>query len=365
MASQQGRGYDRKEGSDMTAPVGDTMRDPLKPGPPCRPAWYETGKRYAQSDRRKAQWQLANTFLPYAILWYVMVRSIHLGYPYAATLLLFVPAAGLLVRIFIFFHDCCHGSFFASKRANTILGYVCGILVFTPLEDWRFTHLRHHATYANLDSRGVGDITTLTVSEYVQASKSKRIRYCLYRNPLILFFLGPVFYFLMRQRYPSRKVSKKARRSVYITNLLISSVVLSAAWAIGFRTYLLIQLPIILLAATMGVWLFYVQHQFDGVYWARKDQWDAMRAALEGCSFYKLPAVLQWFSGSIGFHFIHHLWSRIPNYHLKLCYDSVSELQSKEPLTIRASLASPRLKLWDEKAQKLVGFGSLKSRTPE
>jgi omega-6 fatty acid desaturase (delta-12 desaturase) len=304
---------------------------------------------------------MADTFIPYVILWYLMIRSIQLGYPYAVTLMLAVPAAGLLVRIFILFHDCVHSSFFASSRANTVLGYVCGTLVFTPLEDWRFTHLRHHATFANLDARGVGDVTTLTVTEYVNSPWAKRLRYRLYRNPLVLFGVGPLFYFLVRQRWPSRAVSKKARRSVHITTLAVIGTALAVTLTIGLKTYLLIQLPVLWLAGVGGVWLFYVQHQFEGVYWARREAWDPLRAALGGCSFYKLPEILRWFSGSIGLHFIHHLRSRIPNYNLKPCYDAVPELQAKEPLALRKSLSSSKLKLWAEELRTLVGFPVLES----
>lgn len=325
--------------------------------PPYRwPDWYRELKKFERRDWRKAAWQIADTLIPYLALWYLMIRSIQLGYPYAMTLVLAVPAGGLLVRIFILFHDCVHSSFFASATANTVLGYVCGTLVLTPFEDWRFTHLRHHATYANLDARGVGDITTMTVTEYVNSPWPKRLRYRLYRNPLVLFGVGPLFYFLVRQRWPSRAVSKKARRSVLFTNFLVAGVVLTAVGAIGLKTYLLVQLPILWLGGAGGIWLFYVQHQFEGVYWARKGAWDPLRAAVDGSSFYKLPEILRWFSGSIGLHFIHHLGSRIPNYNLKSCYDAVPELQAKEPLTLRKSLSSPRLKLWDEESRKLVGF---------
>jgi omega-6 fatty acid desaturase (delta-12 desaturase) len=336
-------------------------RIPLASPPYRWPDWHRNLKRFEIRDAKKAVWQLAGTFAPYLFLWYLMIRSVQLGYPYALTLLLAVPAAGLLVRIFILFHDCVHSSFFASANANTVLGYLCGALVFTPLEDWRFDHLRHHATYANLDARGVGDIKTLTVTEYVKSPWPKRWQYRLYRNPLVLFGVGPLYHFLVRQRWPRRAISRKARRSVLLTNVLVAAVVLSAAWVIGLRTYLLVQLPVLWLGGAGGIWLFYVQHQFEGVYWARREAWDPLRAAVDGSSFYQLPAVLRWFSGSIGIHFIHHLASRIPNYHLKRCYDSIPELQAKEPLTLRKSLGSPRLKLWDEDRQQLVGFSALKS----
>lgn len=346
----------------MAEPAKQNFNQIQSESPPYSwPAWRKRLKQFETRDSRKAVWQLADAFIPYFILWHLMIRSVQLGYPYALTLLMALPAAGLLVRIFILFHDCVHGSFFASKKTNTLLGYICGVLVFTPLEDWRFTHLKHHATFANLDSRGVGDVTTLTVAEYVKLPRLKRLQYRLYRNPLVFLGAGPLYYFLVRQRWPSRAVSKKARRSVLFTNILIAGVVLFAVRTIGLKPYLLIQLPILWLAGAGGIWLFFVQHQFEGVYWARKDDWDPLRAAMDGSSYYKLPAVLRWFSGSIGIHFVHHLASRIPNYNLKRCLDSIPELQAKAPLNFRKSLDSPGLKLWDEEREKLVGFSVLKS----
>ena len=320
------------------------------------PEWYPKLAAFRNSDRRKSIWQLVNTLIPYACLWYLMIRSIQLDYPYALTLVLAMPAAALLVRIFILFHDCVHGSFLRSKRANTFFGYLLGILVFTPYEDWRYSHLRHHVTYANLDARGFGDIWTMTLAEYEDSPKRTRMVYRLYRNPVIMLGLGAVFTFLLSNRFPTRRVKRKERISVLITNLLIVAVFLIAAWTIGWQIYLLIQLPVIWLAGAAGIWLFYVQHQYEGVYWARKGRWDRMRAAMEGSSFYRLPAVIRWFSGNIGYHHVHHLSPRIPNYYLKKCYDAVDALQTKSPLTFFKSLSCFRLKMWDEEQQTMVAF---------
>jgi len=328
------------------------------------PAWYGSLTKYQQRDLGKAAWQLVNTFVPYLLLWYLMIRSIQQGYPYVLTLALALVAAAFLARIFIFFHDCVHGSFFASDRANTILGYVCGILVFTPLEDWRFTHYRHHDTYANLDARGYGDITLMTMSEYRGSSLRKRMGYRLYRNPLVLFGLGPLFHFMFRQRLPTWHTGRAEHRSVLLTDLGIVAIASIATWIIGWKTYLLIQVPVLWMAGAAGIWLFYVQHQFAGVYWARSDNWDPVRAAFDGSSFYDLPPVLRWFSGNIGYHFLHHIQYGIPNYHLQACYDAVPELHRKTPLTLRKSLTSVRLKLWDEEVQKLVGHSRLSDRRP-
>lgn len=320
------------------------------------PAWHAQLADFRQADNRKAVWQLTNTLIPYLGLWYLMIRSMALGHSYLWTLLLAVPAAAFLVRIFILFHDCVHGSLFTRKGANTFFGYLCGVLVFTSLENWRFSHLRHHVSYANLDARGFGDIWTMTLTEYRNAPPEQRLRYRLYRNPVILFALGAFFTFILGNRLPTRKVRRIERMSVLFTNLLILGLALLVAYFIGWRTYLSIQLPVLWLAGCAGIWLFYVQHQFSGVYWARKRDWDALRAAMEGSSFYRLPAVLRWFSSNIGYHHVHHLGPRIPNYRLKACYDAIPALQAKPPLTIAQSLGTIHLKLWDEARQELVDF---------
>jgi omega-6 fatty acid desaturase (delta-12 desaturase) len=249
-----------------------------------------------------------------------------------------------------------HGSFFRSKRANTFFGYVLGVLVFTAFEDWRFSHLRHHVTYANLDTRGFGDIWTMTVKEYEYASRRKRLQYRLYRNPLVLIGLGAFFNFVLSNRIPTRKLKRNELMSVVLTNLLIVAVALTAAEIIGWRTYFMIQLPVLWIAGALGIWLFYVQHQFPGGYWTHKDDWDPMRAALEGSSFYDLPSVLRWFSANIGYHHVHHLSPRIPNYHLKTCHDSVPALQDRPTLTVATSLPCIQLKLWDEERREMVPF---------
>ncbi len=320
------------------------------------PDWYNGLKKYQHPERIKSVWQLLNTLLPYFFMWYLMVRSIQLGYPYFYTLLLAVPAAAFLVRIFILFHDCVHGSFFPSKQANSILGYLLGVLVFTSFEDWRFCHLRHHASYANLDARGFGDIWTITIDEYRDMTKPGQLIYRLYRNPVVMIGLGALFTFLYQNRLPSRTVKRKEKISTVFTNLMIVSLAISASFLMGWKTYLLIQIPVIWLAGAAGIWLFYVQHQFPGGYWARKKNWNRLRAAMEGSSFYKLPALMRWVSGSIGFHHIHHLSPKIPNYQLKKCYEAVPELKERKPVFFLESLSFIKLKLWDEYRQKMIGF---------
>jgi omega-6 fatty acid desaturase (delta-12 desaturase) len=289
-----------------------------------------------------------------------MIWSVREGYSYWFTLLLAFIASLFLVRLFILFHDCVHGSLFPKQGVNTFFGHALGLLVFTPFDDWRLSHLRHHASYADLDARGFGDIWTMTRSEYADSSKVHRMAYRLYRHPLILLGLGAVWSFLLRFRLPSRLSKRKARVSVLFTNLMIVAVLIVAAQTVGLRTYLVIQLPILWFAGIVGIWLFYVQHQFEGVYWARREDWDALLAAMEGSSFYALPAVFRWISANIGYHHVHHLSPRIPNYRLKQCCDSLPELKNKPALTISKSLSAIRLNLWDEERGQLIGFSELR-----
>ena len=336
-----------------------------QPGRPrtitTRPDWFPMLDKYSQADRRTAIGQLLNTLIPYAGLWTLMVFTVVQGYSYWITLALALVAAALQVRIFIFFHDCCHNAFFESKRANRAWGLVTGVLTFTPFDDWRRAHAVHHATAGNLDRRGVGDVFTMTVGEYMAASRWRRLGYRLFRHPLVLLGLGPVWIFLISQRFPHKDSGRRERNSVLITNVALLAIIVGASLTVGLRTYLLVQLPVILLAGVMGIWLFYVQHQYENVYWARHDQWDPFQAALAGSSYYKLPKVAQWFTGNIGLHHIHHLRPRIPNYRLQECYDQVPALQQVEPLTFIASLRSLHLRLWDEEQGKLVSLGSLKA----
>ncbi|MCJ2165661.1 MULTISPECIES: fatty acid desaturase [unclassified Pseudodesulfovibrio] len=317
-------------------------------------------KPYAKPDVVRAVWQVVNTFLPYFGLWGLLVYLLKNGASVLVICPLLVLAALLLVRIFIIFHDCAHGSFFASRRANVILGYVSGFLTFTPFAYWQRHHLVHHGTYANLDKRGVGDLWTLTVNEYRALSPLKRLAYVLYRNPFVFLGIGPGYSFLVTQRFLSRTEGKPERFSAMITNAAIVAIISVASLTIGFKTYLMIQLPIMLVAGAVGVWLFYVQHQFEGVYWAHQDEWDPVKAAMDGSSYYKLPKVLQWFTGNIGLHHVHHVLPRIPNYRLQESYDATPAMQKVAPLTLRKSMGSLRLNLWDEERQKLVSFKSLR-----
>jgi omega-6 fatty acid desaturase (delta-12 desaturase) len=267
-----------------------------------------------------------------------------------------VLAGGVLVRVFILFHDCGHGSFFASRLANDVWGFVAGLATFTPYYQWRWEHSQHHATAGNLDQRGVGDVWTLTVQEYLESSRWKRFAYRLARNPVVLFVLAPLFLFVVMQRIPSRTASARERHSVWWMNLALLGMVGAMSLTIGFVPYLLVQLTAMTVAGSAGVWLFYVQHQFEDAYWERGADWDYTEAALAGSSFYKLPRILQWFSGNIGFHHIHHLSPRIPNYNLERCHRSDPFFHDVKPVTLLGSLKSLTLRLWDESGKRLVGY---------
>jgi omega-6 fatty acid desaturase (delta-12 desaturase) len=281
-----------------------------------------------------------------------------LRFPYWVTLLLAVPAAGFLVRTFIIFHDCGHGSFFKTRKANDTLGIITGVLTFTPYYRWRHHHALHHATSSNLDRRGADFVPTMTIDEYQALSLWKKFLYQLSRNPLLMFTVGSTFVFLIAHRFPYKTKGKRERNSVYWTNLAILGII-ALAWAtIGWQAYLLVQLPIIILGSTVGVWMFYVQHQFEETYWERHENWSFESAALEGSSFYKLPKVFQWITGNIGFHHVHHLSPRIPNYHLEKAHNDNPIFQEVEPLTFLESLRCLSLRLWDEEKRIMVGFES-------
>jgi acyl-lipid omega-6 desaturase (Delta-12 desaturase) len=326
-----------------------------------KPEWYKATADYLRRDIRKARWQLFTTLVPYLLLLALMVQTVRLGYSYGITLALGVFAAALLIRIFILFHDCTHGSLLPSPRWNRNVGYLCGILAFTAFHDWRRSHAGHHITAGDLDRRGVGDITTMTVEEYLAAPPLQRLAYRLYRSPFVLLGIGPFYYFLLRNRYPSPGAKKIDFVSVIVTNLALVAIVVIASLTIGFRTYLLVQLPVLIMGTTLGVWLFYIQHQFEGVYWARHEDWDPWQVVMTGASYYQLPKLLQWVTGNIGFHHVHHMRPGIPNYRLQECHEATPELQAVKPLTLKQSLKSLQMNLYDEQQRKLVSFRSLKS----
>ncbi len=309
---------------------------------------------------RRSVWQIVNTLASYFALWGLMIWTVEVSY--GVTLALAVVAAGFLARTFIIFHDCGHGSFFGSRRANDGLGFITGVLTFTPYGQWRYLHALHHATSGDLDRRGPGDIWTLTVQEYLEASRGKRFAYRLARNPFVLFVLAPFYVFLIQHRFPSRLVKKRDRREVHWTNAALLAIVLLMSLTIGLKAYLLIQFPVIMFAGVVGVWLFYIQHQFEGVYWERRAKWRFTDAALRGSSFYRLPKVLQWFTGNIGFHHIHHLSPAIPNYNLEKCHKGDLMFQSVKQVTLWSGMRALSFRLWDERRKELVGYGALRRR---
>jgi omega-6 fatty acid desaturase (delta-12 desaturase) len=297
---------------------------------------------------------LVNTLVPYVTLWWLMYVSLSVSY--WLTLPLAVLAGGFMVRLFIIHHDCGHGSFFKSRLANEIVGCLTGVITFTPYHQWRWEHAIHHSSSGDLDRRGTGDIWTLTVEEYLAASRWKRFSYRMARNPIVLFVIAPLFLFLVLQRLTNPRAGFRESISVYGTNLALLAVATALSQVFGFKAYVLIQLTVLMVAGSAGVWLFYVQHQFEGVYWERNENWDYATAALQGSSFYKLPKVLQWFSGNIGFHHIHHLSPKIPNYKLEDCHNDNPQFMEVEPLTLRTSLKSIRVRLWDEDRHKMIGY---------
>ena len=331
-------------------------------GIPDSAIWLKVVARYNRPDRTMSILTLADSVIPFLVLYYLMYRF--LAVSPLITLALSLPAAGFLVRIFIIFHDCGHGSFFSSRKACTIVGRILGVLLFTPYFTWTREHAVHHVTVGDLDRRGTGDIWTLTKREYLHSPLHTRVLYRIYRNPFFLFGVGAFFLFLVLHRFhgkPSgRRESVDTRHeliSVYGTDLALAAVLTLLAFIIGIRALLLIQLPILYVSAVAGVWLFYVQHQFEGVYWCRNPEWEYATVALRGSSFYRLPRVLQWFTGNIGYHHIHHLSPRIPSYKLPACHRENALFGVSTQISLRASARSLRLSLWDEKERRVTGFG--------
>ncbi len=321
-----------------------------------------TLRHFERTSAARALWQLANSLVPYLATMALMYLTVRRGLPWWTTAALAVPASGFLVRLFILMHDCTHSSFLRPRRAERILGRILGVLVFTPFAEWRHLHLAHHATSGDLSRRGVGDIWTMTVGEYLAASGPRRLQYRLVRNPVLMLLFGPLLLFLIGNRFPPRGAGRERVLSVLYTDLALAAIAVAAALTIGLGTYLVIQLPVVLLAGIWGIWLFYVQHQFEPSYWVRGEHWDAERAALQGSSYYKLPKVLQWFTGNIGLHHVHHLRPRIPNYNLQRCLDATPRFRATRPLTLSRSFRCARLALWDERAGTFVSFGAVARR---
>jgi acyl-lipid omega-6 desaturase (Delta-12 desaturase) len=321
--------------------------------------WLPALDRYRTPSQLRSLLEIAITAVPFALLWLSMWASLERSY--LLSLAIAVPAAGFLVRLFMIQHDCGHGSFFRRRWANDWTGRAIGVLTFTPYDHWRRSHAVHHASSGNLDRRGIGDITTLTVAEYLARPWWRRLAYRCYRHPLVIFGIGPAYQFLVQHRFPAHASPKGWRSwlSPMATNAAIALLAGSVIGLVGVKPFLLVQLPIILLAASIGVWLFYVQHQFEATHWAEDGSWTVHEAALHGSSHYDLPMVLRWFTANIGVHHVHHLCSRIPYYRLGRVLRDHPELQTVGRITLRDSLACVRLALWDETRGRMIPFHQL------
>jgi omega-6 fatty acid desaturase (delta-12 desaturase) len=328
----------------------------VEAGAPDVRALIQSFVRYREPDSRRALFELGVTAGCLLLGWSLMWVSLAIGY--WLTLLLAVPTAGFLVRLFMIQHDCGHGAFFRQRLANDWTGRAIGVFTLTPYDCWKRNHAMHHATSGNLDRRGIGDILTLTVDEYLSRSALGRFTYRAYRNPIVMFGIGPAYLFFLRHRLPFEQMRSGwwAWISAIGTNAGIASVAGLMIWFAGIRPFAAVQLPILCLAATIGVWLFYVQHQFENVVWARSGDWLVHDAALSGSSHYDLPAVLRWFTANIGVHHVHHLSSRIPFYRLPQVMSDHPRLKALGRVTLGQSLRSVNLVLWDETKRRLISF---------
>ncbi|HEX2910551.1 MAG TPA: fatty acid desaturase [Chloroflexia bacterium] len=351
------------------------VASPLMQREQQREQWKEDVAPYRRTNLALSWWQIVNTLVPFFLTWYLMYSALSVSY--WLTLALAPLAAGCYIRTFIIFHDCTHGSFFKSAWANQLLGLILGVLCLTPFYQWRHSHAIHHAGSGNLDKRITGqvlpmtikkymltngNILTLTVKEYQQFSAWQRLVYRFYRHPAVLFLIMPVLLFLVIYRFAPAGSGKKERLSVYGTNLAIVLIALPVILMVGLGPFLLVEVPIVIMACSGAVWLFYVQHQYEHSYWESKREWNFVKAALHGSSYYRLPRVLQWFTGNIGFHHIHHLSPRIPNYYLEKCHRASLLFQKTRPLTLWSGLRAIFANLWDEEQQKMVRFSQCKVR---
>jgi omega-6 fatty acid desaturase (delta-12 desaturase) len=338
-----------------------TAARPLPASDPRR--WTQILKPYREPNQVRSTVEIAVTFAPLATLWALDWAALHFGYWWLCPLLA-VPAAGFLVRLFMIQHDCGHGSFFRHRMANDWVGRVIGVITLTPYDFWRRTHAIHHASSGHLERRGMGDVDTLTVHEYQLRSFWGRLRYRAYRNPFVMFGVGPAYLFILQQRLPVGLLLSGWRPwlSTMATNVAIAAVAAGLIWLIGIWPFLLVELPIILLAGSVGVWLFYVQHQFETTFWAHEADWSFEEAALHGSSHYDLPGILRWFTANIGVHHAHHLCSRIPFYRLPRVLREHPELRGVSRLTLLQSLQCVRLVLWDESRRRLISFREMGGR---
>jgi omega-6 fatty acid desaturase (delta-12 desaturase) len=325
-------------------------------------SWRRVLAPYSRPELRRSLLNLATSVVPYLAL--VAATCLALQFSRLLALALAIPTAGFLIRTFIVFHDCAHGSFLPAKRANALLGAALGVLLYQPFASWRHKHAIHHATAGDLDRRGTGDIKTLTVAEYWAKPWWDRLGYRLFRNPFVMFGLGPLWVVVFGPRLFLPSDSRRIRRSVLGTDLALAALVGGLCWLLGWQGFLIVQVPALLITGSVGVWLFYVQHQFERTYWQPNDGWSYDDAALRGSSYLKLPRALQFFTGNIGLHHVHHLSARIPNYNLQPAHDETAGLQVVPTLSLRDGLRSVRLKLWDEQRGQLVTFRQARPAAP-
>ncbi|WP_409252904.1 fatty acid desaturase [Bacillus sp. SCS-153A] len=309
---------------------------------------------FEKSTTKESVWQIINTFGPFILLWILAYQSLSVSYWLALVPIIF--AAGFLVRSFIIFHDCTHYSFFKSRRANRIVGTIVGVLSLFPFDQWGHEHAVHHATSGNLDKRGTGDIWTLTVKEYAEAPLKLRLAYRFYRNPFVMFVLGPIYVFLLKNRFNRKNARKKERNNTYLVNVIIVALIVLFGMTLGWQSFLLVQGSIFMISGSVGIWLFYVQHTFEDSYFEENNEWEYVLAAVEGSSFYKLPKVMQFLTGNIGYHHVHHLSPRVPNYRLEEAHTSTEPLQHVPTITLATSLQSLKFRLWDEEKKNFVSF---------
>ncbi|PUB16668.1 fatty acid desaturase [Paenisporosarcina sp. OV554] len=313
---------------------------------------------FEKSDMSSSVKQIINTIPPFFILWFLAYLSLDVSI--FLTLALAIAASGFIVRTFIIFHDCTHGSFFKSKKANSVLGTITGILTLFAYEKWKRDHSIHHATSSNLDKRGVGDVWVMTVDEYIDATPGRRFAYRLYRNPIVMFGLGPLFLYFVSNRFNRKDARPKERNNTYFINVALVALYAFMIWLVGIEAFAIIQGTILIVAGSFGIWLFYVQHQFEDSYFEDEEQWDYVKAAVDGSSFYKLPKVLQWLTGNIGYHHVHHLSPRVPNYRLEQAHDSTPPLHKATTITLKTSLKSFHFRLYDESKKTFVSFKEIK-----
>ncbi|WP_430789850.1 fatty acid desaturase [Virgibacillus flavescens] len=314
--------------------------------------------QFASSDTKAGIRQIINTIVPFLLLWFLAYQSLSVSI--WLTLGLAVIASGFVIRIFIIFHDCTHMSFFNNKKANRIVGTITGIITLFPFEKWKREHSIHHATSSNLDKRGTGDVWVMTVQEYKEATFWKRLSYRIYRNPIVMFGFGPIYLFLISGRFNRKDAKRKERINTHLINASIVVLYGALIWTIGWQAFLIIQLPILLISGSLGIWLFYVQHQFEDSYFENEDEWDYVKAAVDGSSYYKLPKILQWITGSIGYHHVHHLSPRVPNYKLEQAHESTPPLHQATTITLGTSLKSINFRLWDESSKSFKSFKEVK-----